>query len=90
VKGPDGEIQPGWRVRPEDLRVESDHRAGEAGGHAKENGASTRDGGRGATTGWRRIRPGEYTITIKTSRSTTTHKIVALEQPVTPVRIAVK
>ena len=38
----------------------------------------------------RNLKPGEYVVTVKTSRSTTNHKIVALEQPVTPVKIAVK
>jgi hypothetical protein len=38
----------------------------------------------------RNLTPGEYVITVKTSRSKTNHKIVALAQPVTPVKIAVK
>lgn len=36
------------------------------------------------------LNPGEYTVTVKTSRSTTRHKITALDKPVTEVRISVR
>lgn len=36
------------------------------------------------------IAPGQYAVTVKTSRSVTTHTITALAQPVTDVKIAVK
>ena len=38
----------------------------------------------------RDLEPGDYVITVKTSRSTSTHRITALPQAVTPVRLAVK
>lgn len=36
------------------------------------------------------VKPGEYVVVVKTSRSKTTHKIVAQPKPVTDVRIAVQ
>ena len=38
----------------------------------------------------RNLAPGDYVIRVKTSRSETTHRIVALPQPVTDVKLAVK
>jgi hypothetical protein len=38
----------------------------------------------------RNLEPGEYDIRVKTSRSETTHRITALAQPVTDVKVAVK
>jgi len=38
----------------------------------------------------RDLAPGEYEIRLKTSRSETTHRIKALPQPVTDVKLAVK
>lgn len=38
----------------------------------------------------RNLEPGEYEIRLKTSRSETTHRIIALPQPVTDVKLAVK
>jgi hypothetical protein len=38
----------------------------------------------------RNVEPGKLTIRVKTSRSNTTHTIVALEQPVTDVKISAR
>jgi hypothetical protein len=38
----------------------------------------------------RNLESGEYEIRVRTSRSETTHRITALPQPVTNVRLAVK
>lgn len=38
----------------------------------------------------RGLEPGQYEITVKTSRSTTKHRITALAQPTTEVKLAVK
>lgn len=38
----------------------------------------------------RNLQPGDYEITVKTSRSSTKHRITALAAPVTEVKLAVK
>ena len=38
----------------------------------------------------RNLEPGQYQISVKTSRSETTHNITALPKPVTDVKVAVR